>query len=176
MFNAPIPGESLTTEPKSMPYERPPEIVDPIEALDKHIDNLSREEAMEDALFFLEMGVPLTNLTEGILRSAVMEGIHSVDVSLIIAPVVHEFIRKHAIAADVDFTEGFDDQERNEAIRYERDTLRAKNMLRQLKEMEGVPVEEPEPEMMVEQEALEEEPVMMEEEPTEAPKGLMARV
>jgi hypothetical protein len=173
MFNAPIPGESLTTEPKSMPYERPPEIADPIEALDKHIESLSREEAMEDALFFLEMGVPLTNLTEGILRSAVMEGIHSVDVSLIIAPVVHEFIRKHAIAADIDFTEGFDDQEQNEAIRYERDTLRAKNMLRQLREQGGDVPEEPE--MVMEKEAPEEE-LMMEEEPTEAPKGLMARV
>lgn len=173
MFNAPIPGESLTTEPKSMPYERPPEIADPIEALDKHIESLSREEAMEDALFFLEMGVPLTNLTEGILRSAVMEGIHSVDVSLIIAPVVHEFIRKHAIAADIDFTEGFDDQEQNEAIRYERDSLRAKNMLRQLREQGGDIPEEPE--MMMEKEAPEEE-LMMEEEPTETPKGLMARV
>ncbi len=173
MFNAPIPGESLTTEPKSMPYERPPEIADPIEALDKHIESLSREEAMEDALFFLEMGVPLTNLTEGILRSAVMEGIHSVDVSLIIAPVVHEFIRKHAIAADIDFTEGFDDQEQNEAIRYERDSLRAKNMLRQLREQGGDIPEEPE--MMMEKEAPEEE-LMIEEEPTETPKGLMARV
>lgn len=173
MFNAPIPGESLTTEPKSMPYERPPEIADPIEALDKHIESLSREEAMEDALFFLEMGVPLTNLTEGILRSAVMEGIHNVDVSLIIAPVVHEFIRKHAIAADIDFTEGFDDQEQNEAIRYERDSLRAKNMLRQLREQGGDIPEEPE--MMMEKEAPEEE-LMMEEEPTETPKGLMARV
>lgn len=173
MFNAPIPGESLTTEPKSMPYERPPEIADPIEALDKHIESLSREEAMEDALFFLEMGVPLTNLTEGILRSAVMEGIHSVDVSLIIAPVVHEFIRKHAIAADIEFTEGFDDQEQNEAIRYERDSLRAKNMLRQLREQGGDIPEEPE--MMMEKEAPEEE-LMIEEEPTETPKGLMARV
>lgn len=173
MFNAPIPGESLTTEPKSMPYERPPEIADPIEALDKHIESLSREEAMEDALFFLEMGVPLTNLTEGILRSAVMEGIHNVDVSLIIAPVVHEFIRKHAIAADIDFTEGFDDQEQNEAIRYERDSLRAKNMLRQLREQGGDIPEEPE--MMMEKEAPEEE-LMIEEEPTETPKGLMARV
>lgn len=174
MFNAPIPGESLTTEPKNMPYERPPEIADPIEALDKHIESLSREEAMEDALFFLEMGVPLTNLTEGILRSAVMEGIHSVDVSLIIAPVVHEFIRKHAIAADIDFTEGFDDQEQNEAIRYERDSLRAKNMLRQLREQGGDIPEEPE--MMMEKEAPEEEELMIEEEPTETPKGLMARV
>ena len=127
---------------------------------------------MEDVLFFLEMGTPLTNLTEGILRSAVMEGIHSVDISLIIAPVVHEFIRKHAIAADLDFDEGFDTSKQDEAIQYERDTMRAKNMLRKLREQEGT---EEEPPMMMAQpqeEAMPEEPPKEEE----APKGLMARV
>lgn len=171
MYNAPIPGESLTVEPKSMPYERPPEISDPIKALDVHIDNLSNPTAMEDVLFFLEMGTPLTNLTEGILRSAVMEGIHSVDISLIIAPVVHEFIRKHALAADLDFDEGFDTSRQDEAIQYERDTMRAKNMLRKLREQEGT---EEEPPMMMAQpqeEAMPEEPPI-----EEAPKGLMARV
>ena len=171
MFNVPIPGESLTVEPKSMPYERPPEISDPIKALDVHIDNLSNPTAMEDVLFFLEMGTPLTNLTEGILRSAVMEGIHSVDISLIIAPVVHEFIRKHAIAADLDFDEGFDTSRQDEAIQYERDTMRAKNMLRKLREQEGT---EEEPPMMM---AQPQEEAMPEEPPKEeAPKGLMARV
>ena len=171
MYNAPIPGESLTVEPKSMPYERPPEISDPIKALDIHIDNLSNPTAMEDVLFFLEMGTPLTNLTEGILRSAVMEGIHSVDISLIIAPVVHEFIRKHAIAADLDFDEGFDTSRQDEAIQYERDTMRAKNMLRKLREQEGT---EEEPPMMM---AQPQEEAMPEEPPKEeAPKGLMARV
>jgi len=172
MFNAPIPGESLTVEPKSMPYERPPEISDPIKALDVHVDNLSNPKAMEDALFFLELGTPLTNLTEGILRSAVMEGIHSVDISLIIAPVIHEFIRKHAIAADLDFDEGFDTSEEDEAIQYERDTIRARNMLRKLREQEDT---EEEPPMMMMEEPQKE--IMPEEPPQEeAPKGLMARV
>ena len=36
IFAAPIPGQSLTTEPKGLPFERPPKIVDPIEALDLH--------------------------------------------------------------------------------------------------------------------------------------------
>tara|TARA_B100000085_G_C18254847_1_gene395569 strand:- start:271 stop:624 length:354 start_codon:yes stop_codon:yes gene_type:complete len=117
------------------------------------------------------MGTPLTNLTEGILRSAVMEGIHSVDISLIIAPVVHEFIRKHAIAADLDFDEGFDTSRQDEAIQYERDTMRAKNMLRKLREQEGT---EEEPPMMM---AQPQEEAMPEEPPKEeAPKGLMARV
>ena len=181
VFNGPIPGQSLTTEPKAMPFERPPEIVDPIEALDVHIDNLSNAEAMEDALFFLEMGLDLVSLVEGILRSAVMEGIHSVDVSLIIGPVIHEYIKAAATRADIEFDEGFDDPERDKALAYERDTMRAKKMLRRLREEEG---ETPEaaPAMSVtmlsmapKEEPMEKEPMEVEEEPT-APQGLMARV
>ena len=98
MFERPIPGQSLTAEPKSQAFERPPEITDPIEALDAHMDNLAREGAMEDALYFLEFGIDLVTLVQGILRGAVMEGIHSIDVSLIIAPVLHEHIKGFALA------------------------------------------------------------------------------
>ncbi len=34
MYDRPIPGQSLTTEPKNAPYENPPEIVDVDEAIE----------------------------------------------------------------------------------------------------------------------------------------------
>ena len=111
IFAAPIPGQSLTTEPKNMPFERPPEIVDPIEALDMHIENITNQDAMEDALYFLEKGLTLTALVEGVLRSAVKEGMHSIDVSLIIAPVLHEYIKGLALESGVEFDEGFENPE-----------------------------------------------------------------
>ena len=182
IFNGPIPGQSLTTEPKAMPFERPPEIVDPIEALDMHIDNLSNPDSMEDALFFLEMGLDLVSLVEGILRSAVMEGIHSIDISLIIGPVIHEHIKAAAIRADIEFNEGFEDPERDKAMSYERDTMRAKKMLRKLREQEGEETEATPVMSMTmlsmapEEETIEEEPMEVEEEQPAAPQGLMARV
>jgi len=172
MFNVPIPGESLTVEPKSMPYERPPEISDPIEALDLHINNITRPDAMEDMFFFLDSGLDLTSLVEGILRSAVMAGMHSVDVSLIIAPVLHEEIKALALEAGVEFEEGFDDNEEKNAVDYGRDVSRAKNMMKELREKEGEVVGIGVSVMPVEVTATE----LEEEEPTkEAPKGLMAR-
>lgn len=172
MFNAPIPGQSLTDEPKSRPYERPPEIVDPIEALDRHFDNIHRPEAMEDMFFFLESGLPITDLVEGILRSAVMEGIHSIDVSLIIAPVLHEEIKALAMESGVEFDEGFDDEEGDNALKYSRDVSRAKDMMKKLREEEG--------EIVQEEIIPEEQPEMMEEEEPEmeaAPQqGLMTRI
>tara|TARA_R110001606_G_scaffold371361_2_gene528124 strand:- start:33 stop:545 length:513 start_codon:yes stop_codon:yes gene_type:complete len=167
-FERPIPGQSLTAESKSQAFERPPEITDPIEALDIHIDNLSKDGAMEDVLYFLEFGVDLVTLVQGVLRSAVMEGIHSIDVSLIIAPVLHEHIKGFAEAAKLDYDEGFENEEGKKALSYKRDVARAKQMLKKLKEEES---EAPTPEPM---ETPEPELEMQEQEPVKT--GLMARM
>ena len=170
-FDAPIPGQSLTDTPKNAPYERPPETADPMEAIDMHLDNLTKDGAMEDVLYFLEMGVDLQTMVQGILRSGVVAGIHSLDVSLIIAPVIHEYIKGFAEAADLEFDEGFEDKEGKEVITYRRDVARAKKVLDKLKEEQGM-APMPEPEMEPEMEP--EEPEMVEEEPVKT--GLMARV
>ena len=105
MYDRPIPGQSLTTEPKNAPYENPPEINNVDEAIMHHIDHLNNEEAAEDILDFIEAGVDVKTLTEAVMRSAVMQGIHSIDISLSIGPVLHEFIRGIPLAAGIDFEE-----------------------------------------------------------------------
>ena len=166
-FERPIPGQSLTAEPKSQAFERPPEITDPIEAIDAHIANLSKDGAMEDVLYFLEFGIDLVTLVQGILRSAVMEGIHSIDVSLIIAPVLHEYIKGFAEIAKIEYDEGFEDAEGKKVLAYKRDVARAKNMLKKLKEEKNS--ETPAPEPMEEPESDDQE-----QEPDKT--GLMARM
>jgi len=173
LFAAPIPGQSLTTEPKNMPFERPPEVADPLKALDMHVEKITDSEAMEDAFYFLEEGLDLATLVEGMLRSAVMSGIHSVDVSLSIAPALHEYIKGLAVEAGVDFDEGFDKPEERQAIRYQRDAGRAADMLRKIENGE-LPMTENDTEQPMEEPM--EETVVAEAEVEEAPKGLMARI
>ena len=169
-FDRPIPGQSLTTPPKAAPYERPPDVTDPREALELHLDNLMKEGAMDDILFFLEEGLDLVTLVEGILRSAVMEGIHSIDISLIIAPVLHEFIKGAALRAGIDFEEGFENKKAKQAITYSRNVSRAKRML---KELRGE--DKPDPMSLEDTEMPEPQETM--EQPMEEPEqqGLMAR-
>lgn len=169
-FERPIPGQSLTTEPKNAPYERPPEIVDPVEALNVHIENLLKPGAMEDALYFLEYGVDLVTLVQGILRGAVMEGIHSIDVSLIIAPVIHEYIKGFADADGLDYKEGWETEEEEKALSYRRDAARAKKLMDKLREEGGQAIPTTMKEMTEEPKM---EPEIKEEEP--AKTGLMAR-
>lgn len=170
MFNVPIPGESLTREPKNAPYERPPELNDPEDALIYHTDRLTNNRRIKAAMLLLEEGIDIKMLTEGILRKAVLDGMHSVDVSMIIAPAVHEYIRTTADMAGVEYKEGFEQDDTE--LDYEINKSRAKKALAKIKaepKKSTAPVEEP---MM---DLEEDEPMMVEEEMTPKPKGLMAR-
>lgn len=175
-FERAIPGQSLTTPPKSAPYERPPEITDPLEALDWHLDKLDNPKAVQQTMFFLEMGVDLVSLVQGVLRNAVMEGMHSIDVSLIIAPVVHEYIKGYADSMNIKYEEGFEDAEEEQQASYARNVMLAKKMINDVgREMGGEVEEEVAMEEPLE-ETPEETPMMdQQQEAPEASKGLMAR-
>ena len=169
LFSAPIPGQSLTAEPKSRPYERPPEITDPEDALRLHLTRLNNVERLDTAMMLLDKGVDVRSLTEGILRSAVAEGIHSIDVSLIIAPTVHEFISDVADEVGIEYKSGFEKDEQEE-------DQKEMSMVRSaLAKSEGRSPERP-----AMREAPREEPEQQMEmdlgEPEAAPRGLMARV
>lgn len=161
-FNRPIPGQSLTVEPKSLPYERPPEVTDPEQALQIHLAKLAEPKRMEAALTLLIDGLDLVTVVEGILRSGVAKGIHSLDVSLIIAPVLHEFIKTTADAVGIEYDEGFEDDTDNQ-LSYIRNKAMSEKMI---KDMGFEPAEVAEQVEVPEEEAPKEE----------APKGLMARM
>ena len=129
MYDRPIPGQSLTTEPKNAPYENPPEITNVDEAIMHHIDHLNNEEAAEDILDFIEAGVDVKTLTEAVMRSAVMQGIHRMDISLSFGLVLHELIRGIPFAAVIDFEEGFEDTETKNVKTYSRQISMAKKFL-----------------------------------------------
>ena len=92
MFSAPIPGQSLTSEPRNYAWENPPEYAAPEDALIWHIRRLEEPKKIKSMLGLLELGLDVVTMTEGLLRGAVADGRHSVDVSMIIAPVINEYI------------------------------------------------------------------------------------
>ena len=190
-FNRPVPGQSLTSTPKGAPYERPPEINDPVKALDYHLDILDNPKAVEQAMFMLEMGIDLSTLVEGITRNAVIEGMHSIDISLIVAPVIHEYLKGYADSLDVNYDEGFEDKEENERISYARNEMLARKFLAERQEGEGnmrdgertyfedYETDEIDQDMVVTPEDIEIKKVIRkgqgEMASVEKPKGLMAR-
>ena len=190
-FNRPVPGQSLTSTPKGAPYERPPEINDPVKALDYHLDILDNPKAVEQAMFMLEMGVDLSTLVEGITRNAVIEGMHSIDISLIVAPVIHEYLKGYADSLGVKYDEGFEDKGEDERVSYARNEMLARKFLAERQEGEGnmrdgertyfedYETDEIDQDMVVTPEDIEIKKVIREGQgdmaSVEKPKGLMAR-
>ena len=102
MFNAPIPGESLTREPGNSPWEQPPKYAGVQEALTFYMDKLEEEDEMlEDTLFLLDQDFPLDLFVESLLLNGEMNGLHTFDVSYLIGPVIHEHLLSMAKAAGV---------------------------------------------------------------------------
>lgn len=139
-YDRPIPGQSLTSTPRNAPYERLPEIVDPEDAILVHLSNLNKPEAMEGIIEFVNEGFDIQTLVEGITRSAVLSGIHTIDVSLIIAPVIHEFIRTTLDKVGVEYDEGFDDSDEKELQMYTQAKARAAREILEL-DKRDVPLE-----------------------------------
>ena len=172
-FERAIPGQSLTTPPKSAPYERPPQISDPLKALDYHLELLNEPKAVEELMFFLEMGVDLVSLVEGLARNAVLEGIHSIDISLIISPVIHEYIKGYAEAMNIDYEEGFEDRDQDERISYARNEILARKVLSEMSSKDDSVRMPPQEDKSVQEEMPEMD--VPPEQPQEQPQGLMAR-
>jgi len=114
VLNGPIPGQSLTDEPGNYPWERPPETADPAEALSMYLKKMSKPKFMDSALYMMELGVPAEVVTNTTITMAIGNGIHSIDVGLIIAPAIHKEVVSIAQMAGIEYDEYFPDDENKE--------------------------------------------------------------
>jgi len=185
-LNAPIAGQSLTDEPKNYPWERPPEIVDPRQAIKYHIEGLNNPESLDNIVELMQIGIPVSVLAKTAMTTAQMEGIHSIDVSLIIRDTIKEELITIAEEAGVDYLMDNEPDEAEAMAKEDQSTLA---LLRS--KLDAIELGSPEDDAGVDfmrdtAEALEtgtdegaEAPMMEQEEPAmmepEAPTGLMAR-
>jgi len=110
-FDAPIAGMSLTHELGARPWQSPPQYPTVEEALDFYIPRLSSQQFAGRLLDIIEQGIPLTALAETITLGGVMQGLHSIDVAVLINPVLVELMAGIADNADVEYKLGDTDGE-----------------------------------------------------------------
>ena len=159
LLDGPIPGQSLTTEPGNRPWENPPKMATLEETVDFYMKRLSDPEMMNRMLDILEeTDLPITVLVEVMTMGGVMQGLHSVDISVMVSPILVEFIKGAADKAGIDYTLGTETQGQ-----YSPELLRAT-----LTEMRGEPttmaIEDPfstDAAQEPEEEAVEEKPSLM---------------
>jgi len=112
-FDAPIPGQSLTAELGSRPWQSKPQYTTVDEAIKYYMDRLTSDEFMDQVLDVLEMGVSVVDIANIIQTASVMEGLHTVDVGVLVSPVIAEMIMFIADSADIKYVTGLDNPEKN---------------------------------------------------------------
>lgn len=157
-FDAPIPGQSLTHEVGARPWQQPAQYPTVEGALDWYLSRFEQRETTEELLNVMEMGIPLTVIANSLQLGAVLEGVHSIDVGILVTPVLIEMMAYIAEQNDIEFkigTEEEDSPKPSESL--------ISAAIKGLEERGVVGDEEP----MAEEEETETE--------EEEPKGLMAR-
>jgi|TARA_A100000172_G_C3023420_1_gene103932 hypothetical protein len=156
LLDAPIPGQSLTAELGGRPWQSPAQYPTVDEAIEYYMSRMATDEFADSLLEVMEMGIPLTTMANTIQMSNVMEGKHSVDVGMLVMPMLIEMMMLIGDSADVEYDSGLtelkDDTTKDAVL---------ENVRRKLKEKLGEDEETPEVEDV--------------EEEVEEPTGLMAR-
>ena len=160
-FDAPIPGQSLTMELGSRPWQSPSQFTNVDDTIDYYMERMSSEDFMLQLADVLKMGVPVTTLANTIQLASVMEGVHTVDVGMLVLPMLMEMIMMVGDSAGIKYDSGMTDTSKPRT----RDTFIAKVISDYEKEIEDVDLTDDTPDVAAEEE----------EEVIEEPKGLMAR-
>ncbi len=146
LIDAPIAGQSLTSEVGGWPWEQPPQYTTVEEALEFYVPRLTEPTLQNELMDVIEMGLPLTTIANSLQQGAVMQGKHSLDVGILVMPVIMEMLAYLAEERGVKFNMGtnveVDDSPSGVAV---------KLALKKLKAKEGEPKEEPEQEVEIEE-------------------------
>ena len=92
-FARPIPGQSLTDEPRNNPWENPAEMSDIEEVTKYYINRLADQDVIDDLSAVMEAGVPLKPVVETITSAGTMRGLHSIDSAMLVGPIIHQFLK-----------------------------------------------------------------------------------
>ena len=153
-LSRPVPGQSLTHEVRGRPWQNPPQCNTVEESMDWYLERFDNPELVEEMLSIIENKVPLSVIANSMQLGAVLQGVHSIDVGVLITPIIIEILRTLAEKTDTDYVIG-DEPE---------DTDRPSDAVIEsaVNKIKSMPIED-----KVEEEEIEED--------DEEPMGLMAR-
>lgn len=137
-FSGPIPGQSLTAEPGSVPWENPPVHADPLDALEMYMEQLTDEEVVDDLMDMVDIGVPISVVAGVMLGRGVMEGYHTVDVKLLLMPIVSAQLKGLADVLGLDYKMSMDDYaDKDAAAKKKRAAKLAAKLTMRMENMKG---------------------------------------
>ena len=172
-FDRPIPGESLTGEPRNNPWEQPAQMSDVNEVAMYYLERLNNDEVLQDFGTMIQAGVSLAPIVETTYMQGVMRGLHTVDAGLVVAPVIHAYLKASLEDMGIAVKDSsVDPQKKAEDAEMQRFMMTASAML------DKEETETPDQGQQMVQDMVdtqEGEPVEEEMTPEEKPMGLMAK-
>jgi len=167
-LDAPIPGMSLTSELGARPWQSPPEGNDLNDAVDFYIPRLGDPEYVGQVLDIIDSGVPLTSIAESMILVGNMEGKHSIDVGVLVQPVIVEFLKGIADITETKYTMSADKNFRDKDV--------TEGMLNKVtKALQTLPQEQQSDIDNLVAKSSDIDTAIEEKDMMEEPKGLMAR-
>lgn len=103
LLMAPVPGMSLTTEPGSRPWEQPPKLTKLSEVVDHYAGKFTDPQIVNAVMDGLKQDIPVYELAQSLTKIELMNGVHSPDTAVLVAPVVAELIITLADLNDVGY-------------------------------------------------------------------------
>ena len=167
LLDAPISGQHMTSELGGRPWQQAPQYASVDEAIEYYLDRMSSDEFTDQLVDVLEMDVPVTTLANTLQLGGVMDGKHTVDVGMLVMPLLMEMIMLVGDMADVKYDSGMENPNKGKT----RDTLMQSvktKLQRKMEEKEAFLFDDDEDEEDIAD-------IEQEQEESEEPKGLMAR-
>lgn len=91
-YDVAVPGESLTGELGAKPYEQPPQLPTVEENISFYMQEILNNNTMPKIAANLERGRRVSDFAEFLVVSGVAAGRHTIDVGVLILPVVMEMV------------------------------------------------------------------------------------
>ena len=107
-LDAPVPGEGLTHELGDRPWQKPAQLTNVDDVIPFYRDKILDEEFIPQLLQVIEMGMPLTTIANAMQNAAVMEGVHSIDVGVLMLPIIVELLKYVAERNEVKYNTGME--------------------------------------------------------------------
>ena len=109
MFEAPVPGQSLTKEPGKYPWESPAQFNNIDEAMQHYMNRFQDEKVMFNLFSLMEAKVPITTIAESMILHGFAEGLYTPDVGLLVANDLMEILVAMAEEAEIPYELGVRD-------------------------------------------------------------------
>ena len=110
-LSRPIPGQSLTHELRARPWQNPPQFNTVEESMDWYLERFDNPELVQELLSVMESGIPISTIANSMQLGAVLQGVHSIDVGILLMPILMEIMKHLAEKTDTKYVMGDEPEE-----------------------------------------------------------------